>query len=153
LENVNPNFWNVTGNPPITPGATENVISRFVESLMPGTAGANGNTRFIDPAQAGNTFGFDALNNIATGLGGLPFFATAFGGLGNSGGPATDFTPSSASGAGTPANTGDFLFTLGFTFAIGQVTAQEAPEPATLAVFAGLMGVGGLVYRKRRRTA
>jgi len=154
-EGVNPNFWNQTGNPPLVPpGSTitgEGIGIIANEALLAGTAT---NTQFI--SGGAGTPGFDALNTIFNALlpGASPFgFATNFGGLGNTAGPGSNFNPSSSS-TGSP-NTADSIFGLGTTS--GHFLAAETgggggrvPEPATLAVFAGMMGFGGLVYRKRR---
>lgn len=151
LESINPDFWNITGNPPtVPPGATPGPegISVIVNEALQ-TATAN-NTQFIDggPGEAG----FRALNTIFNALvpGGSTFgFATGFGGLGSTAGPTSDFNPSTST-SGAP-NTADSIFTLGSAtshFVTAQLT--PVPEPMTLAVFGGVMGAGGLVYRKRR---
>jgi hypothetical protein len=142
-ELTNQNFWDIIGNAGLLPNNNPNaIVTRVDESYQ---VGDSINTAGLTAA------GLTALNNLYNTL--LPGvsmfgFATGIGALGDSGGLATDFNPSS----GNPApNTADVLFTFGTTTVLGnQLQIQDIPEPTTLAVFAGLVGVGGLVYRKRR---
>jgi hypothetical protein len=140
-------FVNLLTNP--LPGGVgieaEGIVTRTDESIKQGTAI---NTAGINTATVDGTDGFNALNTIAKQLGGMAdlvggcsgvgcAFATGFGGLGNSGGLATDFNPSSASSGNIP-NTADVLDTLGTT---SSAFAEPVPEPATIVLFLG----GGLV--------
>jgi len=145
-EALNPNFWNQTA--PLPPGTStgEGIGIRADESLVQGNTT---NTQGFDTA-AEIAFANGIFNALLPGV--SPFgFATGFGGLGNSGGTPTDFNPSN-SATGAP-NTADLVETLGTT--TGHFAAAETPpgtrvpEPATLMVFAGMMGIGGLVYRRR----
>jgi hypothetical protein len=142
----NQNFWNLIGNPGLLPNINPNaVVVRADEGY---TVGDTLNTANL-AANLGN------LNNIFNTLlpgvaaidGGVAF-ASAIGGLGSNAGPASSFNPSS----GNPIpNTNDVIFSFGATTVLGNnLVTQQVPEPATLAVFAGVMGLGGFVYRRRK---
>src|SRR5262249_31169497 len=87
----NPGVWSLNSNAQKDQGV--GIIA--AEALV---AGTTTNTQFI--SGGANTPGFDALNTIFNGLlpGASAFgFATNFGGLGATGGPSSDFNPSSSS--------------------------------------------------------
>ncbi len=149
-EGQNPNYWNVTNNLPLVPPGFvitgEGLIVRADDAYR---VGDSVNTDFIDKSDVASTAGFNALNTIATSLGGIVGgFATDFGGLGNSGGPASDYNPSS--GAANALNTNDTIFSLGSTSS-PVVFSTPIPEPASLLLWAGVSMVSGLVYRRNRR--
>lgn len=143
----NQNFWNLIGNPLLLPNNNPNaLVTRVDESLVVGDAINTGNLA-ANLATLNNIFN-TLLPGVAALDGGVAF-ATAIGALGDSGGAAGAFNPSN----GNPApNTADLVFTFGTTTVLGNVFATNPPipEPATLAVFATMMGVGGLVYRRRK---
>jgi len=116
------------------------------------------NTAFVDQT---TDAGFLALNTIAASLGGFAnlagagtAFATGFGAPGDA--DPFHFAPGTAfSGPGGGLNSADVMTNISLT---GYPILEQdvaggggrVPEPATLVVFAGMMGVGGLVYRRRR---
>lgn len=103
------------------------------------------NTPFnaVDPSSAflvnsTNTALLAAVTTAGAGLGAGGTGATAIGGL-NGGPPAQN-------GPGAIQVQGDGNFNLSVT-----TTPNQIPEPATLAVFAAVMGAGGLVYRRKAK--
>lgn len=146
-------FVTVIGNPPIVPPGTsfldEGIVSRIDESYRRAVAAITGSISG-GPGSAG----FDALNTIASVLGGLPVltggspgqaFATAFGGIGNSGGSGTSYNPS----GGTPVpDTSDLFFTLGTTTGVG--TQVVVPEPSSVVLYSLMTAGLGLFSGLRR---
>jgi hypothetical protein len=128
------------------PGATDRVEALHIRSDQ-GTALADEfNTAFIEGGAG--TASFDALNAIAQGFGGLALFATDFSNDPSQGDPLV-FAPATAF-----LNSPDVMATLGITaYPTLEQEVEIIPEPASLAVFGLLAGVGGLVYRKRRNKA
>jgi len=144
----NPNFWNLIGNPLLLPNNNPNaLVTRVDESLLVADAINTGNLA-ANLATLNNIFN-TLLPGVAALDGGIAF-ASAIGPTGSTAGPASSFNPSN----GNPnPNTSDFIFSFGTSTALGNIFAPNetrVPEPATLAVFATMMGVGGLVYRRRR---
>jgi len=146
-EATNPNFWNLTGNPPVIPPGSirgdEGVGIIVNESLLAATSGNT--TGLAAGLGTANTI-FNALLPGASAFG----FATGVNTSGPGTGTASDFNPSTST-TGAP-NSADQIFSLGSNWGLFVSANQETrvPEPATLAVFATMMGVGGLVYRRRR---
>jgi len=138
----NPNFWNLIGNPGLLPNRNPNAAAvRVDESYQVADAINTGNLA----ANLGTLNGI--FNTLLGPLDGL-LFASAIGANGDASPPASSFNPSN----GNPApNTNDLIFSFGSTTVLGNITPTETPvpEPATLAVFAGVMGLGGFVYRRR----
>lgn len=131
-------FWTTTGLPigfDIDDGEDEGLILRVDEQVNfnPST-----NTGFISGGVG--TAGFDALNTIASALGGLPFFATGFGA-----GLATSFDPDPG-----PGVSADILTTIGGTSGAG--VQFGVPEPSSFLIWAvvGAACVGANGWRRRR---
>jgi len=147
---LNPNYWNMIAPPP-PPG------NQFIGKEGLGSA-VDETLQTADPTLPVNSAtGVNQLNAIFQTLlpgGGLAGFgfASGFGGVGNPTSPIGTYAPQNAS-SGQTANTLDGQFSLGTQngiFSEFSPTTTAVPEPATLAVFAGVMSFGGLVYRRRR---
>jgi len=126
------------------PGFTKLLEGLHVRSDQGTATATSDNTAFVGNGSAG----LAALNTIAAQLGGglsNGFFAT-----GLNTGTAAGFNPSTTFPVGP-----DLLASIGLTFypiLEQDTTTQQVPEPASMALFGALVGVGGLVYRKRRNT-
>lgn len=141
LENPSSNFIDVTS---LSNLFGEGIFARIDQTIQQYTLPSGNADDNLTPQE------LQVLNDIAT-FAGLPLtggvnglgFATGFGGA-----AATDYSPQN-----NPATNGDFRGELGGRFDPGAFDGftppPPVPEPVSLAVFAGVMGVGGLVYRRR----
>jgi hypothetical protein len=130
-------FWTTTEIPGLWPPDINNEfgVMKLEERLVVAP-----NVTFVNNT---NSNGFQALNVIAQQLGGLPFFATAWGNA-----TATDFAPFNGGAWGT--NTPDNIFLGSTQFGFG---AQPIPEPGSVAIFALILGGAGVIAGWRRRRA
>jgi len=145
----NPDFWNLIGNPLLLPNRNPNaIVTRVDESLLVADAINTGNLA-AQLATLNNIFN-TLLPGVAALDGGVAF-ASGIGAIGDPNNPATPSSFNPSNGNPNP-NTADLVFSFGTATVLGNVFANTPPipEPATLAVFAGMMGVGGLVYRRRK---
>jgi hypothetical protein len=127
---------------------TENPSSNFIDvTSMPGLFGEGLFTVIDQTIRTPAAHAFTAaqqsvLNNFAT-FAGLPL-GLGFGFANFGSGGATDYLPNLS-----PLTNGDFAATLGGRADPGVFSGTIIPEPITLAMFAGMMGIGGVIYRRR----
>jgi hypothetical protein len=96
-------------------------------------------TTFVSGGSGTN--GFEALNVIASTLGGLGYFATGYGYLAGNPGYFDPVSSSNTTGS-------DTIFTGGIIAGFGM---QPVPEPASVAIWALIVGGAGVVAVCRRR--
>jgi hypothetical protein len=142
-ESSNPNFWNSGATDVINEG----LGVRIDESLIGGQQSTTF-TSFVPTS-------INLMNNIWTGLlGSNPSgfgFASGWGGVAAPGTASSTYSPQNAianTQNNIPPNTSDSVFTLG---GLGGFWYQQQviPEPTTLGILAGALGIGGMVLRRR----
>lgn len=127
----------------LLPGFTELAEALHIRSDQGIQFADADNTSFISGGVG--TAGFNALNTIATQLGGLGLFASSFGNVAD----PLSYVPATGVLGNGFANSADAMATLGGTF-YPSVQQQLVPEPTSIALFGVVAGVGGLIYRNRR---